>query len=225
FDSELELITYINDNWDLLHPGELADTPKAERYERILDALNENKTMFMSGKEIKKKKHLFGLRIRVPPVPPNAAVKLEKEESTSHEFKIKGRKSSKLHPVTKEENNGEVKKRKPVGRPPGSHRRKILQNDTLDAASKMETDSVLEKNSTLESSDNKKKAEVTTISVNTDVESNGAASSKETTLNHPFQSSVRLEKSDAHREVVVYYHTATQKKGSPSTESSPGSQF
>lgn len=56
----------------------------------------------MSGKEIKKKKHLFGLRIRVPPVPPNAAVKLEKEESTSHEFKIKGRKSSKLHPITKQ---------------------------------------------------------------------------------------------------------------------------
>ncbi|CAJ0920189.1 unnamed protein product [Ranitomeya imitator] len=101
FDSELELITYINENWDLLHPGELADTPKAERYEHILDALNENKTMFMSGKEIKKKKHLFGLRIRVPPVPPNAAIKLEKEESTSHEFKIKGRKSSKLLPVTK----------------------------------------------------------------------------------------------------------------------------
>ncbi|CAH2311553.1 metal-response element-binding transcription factor 2 isoform X4 [Pelobates cultripes] len=130
FDSELELITYINDNWDRLHPGELADTPRAERYEHILDALNENKTMFMSGKEIKKKKHLFGLRIRVPPVPPNAAVKLEKEEeSTSHEFKIKGRKSSKLLSVTKEVNNGEVKKRKPVGRPPGSHRKKILLNE------------------------------------------------------------------------------------------------
>ncbi|KAM9326320.1 metal-response element-binding transcription factor 2 [Gastrophryne carolinensis] len=181
FDSELELITYINDNWDLLHPGELADTPKAERYERILEALNENKTMFMSGKEIKKKKHLFGLRIRVPPVPPNAAVKLEKEESTSHEFKIKGRKSSKLLPVTKEENNGEVKKRKPVGRPPGSHRRKIFQNDSRDTNNLVETDPVLEKNVTLESSDNKKKAEPPTISVNSDVESTDATSSKETT--------------------------------------------
>ncbi|KAG9483148.1 metal-response element-binding transcription factor 2 isoform X2 [Eleutherodactylus coqui] len=172
FDSELELITYINDNWDLLHPGELADTPKPERYEHILDALNENKTMFMSGKEIKKKKHLFGLRIRVPPVPPNAAVKLEKEESTSHEFKIKGRKSSKLLPVTKEENNTEVKKRKPVGRPPGSHRRKILQNDTCDAPClKMESDAILKTN-ILNSSDQRH---------NSDFESNGAASSQETT--------------------------------------------
>uniref|UniRef100_A0A8C5K0N7 Metal response element binding transcription factor 2 n=1 Tax=Jaculus jaculus TaxID=51337 RepID=A0A8C5K0N7_JACJA len=96
FDSELELMTYINENWDRLHPGELADTPKSERYEHVLEALNDYKTMFMSGKEIKKKKHLFGLRIRVPPVPPNVAFKAEKEpEGTSHEFKIKGRKASK----------------------------------------------------------------------------------------------------------------------------------
>ncbi|XP_069823794.1 metal-response element-binding transcription factor 2 [Dendropsophus ebraccatus] len=183
FDSELELITYINDNWDLLHPGELAETPKTERYEHILDALNENKTMFMSGKEIKKKKHLFGLRIRVPPVPPNAAVKLEKEESTSHEFKIKGRKSSKLLPVTKEENNTEVKKRKPVGRPPGSHRRKILQNDTCNSpCSKMESEAIL-KASTPDPSEQRRNAtDVTTLSSsNSDLESNGAASSKETT--------------------------------------------
>ncbi|EMP36620.1 Metal-response element-binding transcription factor 2 [Chelonia mydas] len=99
FDSELELMTYINENWDRLHPGELADTPKSERYEHVLEALNDYKTMFMSGKEIKKKKHLFGLRIRVPPMPPNAALKAEREpEGTSHEFKIKGRKSSKPIP-------------------------------------------------------------------------------------------------------------------------------
>lgn len=182
FDSELELITYINDNWDLLHPGELEDTPKSDRYEHILDALNENKTMFMSGKEIKKKKHLFGLRIRVPPVPPNAAVKLEKEESASHEFKIKGRKSSKLLPVTKEENNTEVKKRKPVGRPPGSYRRKILQNEACNTpCPKMESDAITTTN-TFDSSDHRKTSDVTTLSSsNSDLESNGAASSKETT--------------------------------------------
>lgn len=65
---------------------------------RIL-TINLKSSRFMSGKEIKKKKHLFGLRIRVPPVPPNAALKAEKEpEGTSHEFKIKGRKSSKPIP-------------------------------------------------------------------------------------------------------------------------------
>ncbi|XP_018114054.1 metal-response element-binding transcription factor 2 isoform X2 [Xenopus laevis] len=184
FDSELELITYINDNWDRIQPGELADTPRSERYEQILDALNENKTMFMSGKEIKKKKHLFGLRIRVPPVPPNAAVKMEKEESTSHEFKIKGRKSSKVTPVTKEINNGEVKKRKPVGRPPGSHRRKILQNEPCETpalANNTDTDPVSE-NSLLETPDQRRKTEVTNSSSNnSDLETSGAASAKETT--------------------------------------------
>ncbi|KAM4722613.1 metal-response element-binding transcription factor 2 [Rhinophrynus dorsalis] len=185
FDSELELITYINDNWDRLQPGELADTPRPERYEHILDALNENKTMFMSGKEIKKKKHLFGLRIRVPPVPPNAAVKLEKEEGTSHEFKIKGRKSSKLIPVVKEVNNGEVKKRKPVGRPPGSHRRKILQSEPCEIPSlsnNMQTDPVLENNTTLDVPDERRKTDITTLSSsNSDLESSGAASTKDTT--------------------------------------------
>ncbi|XP_053326223.1 metal-response element-binding transcription factor 2 [Spea bombifrons] len=181
FDSELELITYINDNWDLLHPGELADTPKAERYERILEALNENKTMFMSGKEIKKKKHLFGLRIRVPPVPPNAAVKMEKEESTSHEFKIKGRKSSKLVPVTKEVTNGEVKKRKPVGRPPGSHRRKILQIEMCKTQVLNTETAAVSENSVLELQDQSRKPDVNNFSQNVDLESSGAASSKETT--------------------------------------------
>uniref|UniRef100_A0A8C6W278 Metal-response element-binding transcription factor 2 n=1 Tax=Nannospalax galili TaxID=1026970 RepID=A0A8C6W278_NANGA len=130
FDSELELMTYINENWDRLHPGELADTPKSERYEHVLEALNDYKTMFMTGKEIKKKKHLFGLRIRVPPVPPNAAFKAEKEpEGTSHEFKIKGRKASKPICDSREVSNGIEKKgkKKSVGRPPGPYTRKMIQ--------------------------------------------------------------------------------------------------
>ncbi|XP_041064319.1 metal-response element-binding transcription factor 2 isoform X2 [Carcharodon carcharias] len=100
FDSELELMNYINENWDKLQPGKLVDTLKSDRYGYIREALNENKCMFMSGKEIKKKKHLFGLRIRVPPIPPNGAMKAEEStEEVSHEFKIKGRKSSKSTPV------------------------------------------------------------------------------------------------------------------------------
>ncbi|KAJ6658386.1 hypothetical protein lerEdw1_020090 [Lerista edwardsae] len=140
FDSELELMTYINENWDRLHPGELSETPKVERYEHVLEALNDYKTMFMSGKEIKKKKHLFGLRIRVPPCPPNAALKAEKEpEGTSHEFKIKGRKSSKPVPDQREITNGVERKgkKKTVGRPPGPYTRKMIQ--------KMSEPSLLEK--------------------------------------------------------------------------------
>ncbi|XP_071606849.1 metal-response element-binding transcription factor 2 isoform X2 [Heliangelus exortis] len=61
FDSELELMAYINENWDRLHPGELADTPKSERYEHVLEALNDYKTMELSnGIERKGKKKSVG---------------------------------------------------------------------------------------------------------------------------------------------------------------------
>ncbi|KAK1790719.1 hypothetical protein P4O66_014573 [Electrophorus voltai] len=109
FDSELELMAFINENWDSLQLSELADTPKSERYERILEALNNNPTMFMSGKEIKKKKHLFGLRIRCPPAPQSAEPPSDTEqEKASHEIKIKGRKS------TKSPHSSSVKREKTV---------------------------------------------------------------------------------------------------------------
>lgn len=52
---------YINENWDRLYFGELVDILKFERYEYVLEVLNDYKIMFMFGKEIKKKKYLFGL--------------------------------------------------------------------------------------------------------------------------------------------------------------------
>ncbi|XP_069497928.1 metal-response element-binding transcription factor 2 isoform X2 [Ambystoma mexicanum] len=184
FDSELELIAYINENWDRIDPGELFDTPKSERYERILEALNENKTMFMSGKEIKKKKHLFGLRIRVPPVPPNASLKAdEAPEGTAHEFKIKGRKASKPLQDKREINNCELKilKRKPVGRPPGPHVRKILQLSS--ELPPLTTDpATLQENSGPNSPHHEGTCDVTVESTNTsDVESTSATSTKEAT--------------------------------------------
>lgn len=68
FDSEMHLMTYINDNWELLQLGEvrkklccildllylfiililalqLTNTPRSERYENVLEALNNNSNM------------------------------------------------------------------------------------------------------------------------------------------------------------------------------------
>lgn len=174
-------MTYINENWDRLHPGELADTPKSERYEHVLEALNDYKTMFMSGKEIKKKKHLFGLRIRVPPVPPNVAFKAEKEpEGTSHEFKIKGRKASKPISDSREVSNGIEKKgkKKSVGRPPGPYTRKMIQKT---AEPLLDKESVSE-NPALDLPCSIGRTEGIAHPSNTsDVDLTGASSAKETT--------------------------------------------
>ncbi|KAM4604748.1 metal-response element-binding transcription factor 2 [Polymixia lowei] len=116
FDSEIELMTYINDNWELLQLGELSNTPTSERYESIREALNNNNSMFMSGKEIKKKKHLFGLRIRFPPAPPSSDEPTNRvPERASHEITIKGRKSTKALSNTRTSSaltNGTVRRRK-----------------------------------------------------------------------------------------------------------------
>uniref|UniRef100_A0A3P8T5U8 Metal response element binding transcription factor 2 n=1 Tax=Amphiprion percula TaxID=161767 RepID=A0A3P8T5U8_AMPPE len=96
FDSGKDLMAYINDNWELLQLGELANTPRSQRYESVLGALNNNSCMFMSGKEVKKKKHLFGLRIRFPPAPPNCDEPAGRVmEKASYEITIKGCKSTK----------------------------------------------------------------------------------------------------------------------------------
>uniref|UniRef100_UPI0037E99CAB metal-response element-binding transcription factor 2 n=1 Tax=Semicossyphus pulcher TaxID=241346 RepID=UPI0037E99CAB len=123
FDSEMDLMSYINENWDLLQLGELANTPRSARYESVLEALNNNNSMFMSGKEVKKKKHLFGLRIRFPPAPPNSDEPTRRMmERASHEITIKGCKSTKALPGmrtcstltngTEKKNNKKKKKKK-----------------------------------------------------------------------------------------------------------------
>nr|XP_006001653.1 PREDICTED: metal-response element-binding transcription factor 2 isoform X2 [Latimeria chalumnae] len=183
FDSELELLTYINENWDRLQAGELADIPKSERYDHVLEALTENKTMFMSGKEIKKKKHLFGLRIRVPPVPRNVVVKTEEEpEEMSHEIKIKGRKSTKPIMMSSELSNGVIKKgkRKSVGRPPGPYTRKIRR--ISESSSLDQKPAVVLENTTLDLPSLRRRVDKSAHSSNTsDVESTGTTSTTETT--------------------------------------------
>ncbi|KAG8127254.1 hypothetical protein E2320_014195 [Naja naja] len=91
FDFEREILPFASENWDslllgevsflsalrllfivlvLLGPLQLSETPKGERYNQLLSALTSHKDRFISGKEIKKRKGLFGLHLRVPPPAP-----------------------------------------------------------------------------------------------------------------------------------------------------------
>ncbi|XP_049648654.1 PHD finger protein 1, partial [Accipiter gentilis] len=71
FDLEREILPFANANWDALLLGQLAETPKGERYGQLLGALSAHKDRFISGREIKKRKGLFGLHTRAPPpLPP-----------------------------------------------------------------------------------------------------------------------------------------------------------
>ncbi|XP_029361182.1 PHD finger protein 1 [Echeneis naucrates] len=67
FDFDHEILSFTNENWDSLLLGVLSDTPKQDRCHNLLNALNSHKDRFVSGKEIKKKKCLFGLQVRAPP--------------------------------------------------------------------------------------------------------------------------------------------------------------
>ncbi|XP_015272914.1 PREDICTED: PHD finger protein 1 [Gekko japonicus] len=71
FDFEREILPFASENWDSLLLGQLSDTPKGERYSQLLNALTTHKDRFISGKEIKKRKGLFGLHLRVPPPAPH----------------------------------------------------------------------------------------------------------------------------------------------------------
>ncbi|XP_074020795.1 PHD finger protein 1-like, partial [Numenius arquata] len=72
FDLEREILPFANANWDVLLLGPLAETPKGERYGQLLGALSAHKDRFISGREMKKRKGLFGLHTRAPPPLPPA---------------------------------------------------------------------------------------------------------------------------------------------------------
>ncbi|CAH1272273.1 MTF2 [Branchiostoma lanceolatum] len=93
-DFDNEIMPFINHNWDNLQLVRLEAFTRGERQEKVLDALKASKTRFACGKEVKKRKSIFGLRIRTPPVPPTIILPLDGpiNEVTMNDLEMKGRK-------------------------------------------------------------------------------------------------------------------------------------
>ncbi|XP_026125282.1 PHD finger protein 19 isoform X2 [Carassius auratus] len=96
-----EILAFISTNWDHFQMGKLSNTPLSERGQYILDALNNYKSKFLCGKEIKKRKYIFRLRTRVPPNPPSKLFPEKAQNSEGHRGRKKGASKSSAVPAEK----------------------------------------------------------------------------------------------------------------------------
>ncbi|EFX83722.1 hypothetical protein DAPPUDRAFT_301671 [Daphnia pulex] len=66
-DLDMSILPFIENNWKYFHPsGELLHLTATEKRTRILAAFWQFKNRFMCGRELKKKKTMWGLRFKLP---------------------------------------------------------------------------------------------------------------------------------------------------------------
>uniref|UniRef100_T1JA02 tRNA wybutosine-synthesizing protein 3 homolog n=1 Tax=Strigamia maritima TaxID=126957 RepID=T1JA02_STRMM len=79
FDFETAIMQFVEQCWNLLQlspDSDLGKSTNEDRKTNLLTALQNNKTRFKCGKEIKKKTTIWGLRVRIPPPAPKIELPL-----------------------------------------------------------------------------------------------------------------------------------------------------
>ncbi|KAK2172560.1 hypothetical protein NP493_949g00057 [Ridgeia piscesae] len=70
YDFDMDIFPWMERYWARLHLGEVQAMPETRRRERVFQALMSNKVRFQNGREIKKSRNLWALRVRLPPTGP-----------------------------------------------------------------------------------------------------------------------------------------------------------